>query len=377
MTFLPIVTRELSAASRRRATFWTRMIFAGVAVALAAIVLAFISVTQPRPGIGAGVFQALSGLGFAFCALAGVFLTADALSEEKREGTLGLLFLTDLRGYDVVFGKLFATSLTAFHGVLALFPVLALTSILGGVTAGEFWRMTLVFLNTLFLSLTAGLWVSTLSRDSPRAMAATVLLLLAIVILPPGLNRALSFTSKHLPPAILQFSPLWGWQQCFDPPYGTRPWDFWRCALSVQAMSWTFLLVAAALLTRVWQEGRHMPWSRATPFALTPARLARSAAERCRWMAPNPIRWLARRGPIPLGAYWLGFALLGGLQLLVLSLPDLAGKIGWIASPPCFAPPWRSRPAASSSNCAAPARSNCSCVHRCLTHSSWTGRGMR
>ena len=28
--------------------------------------------------------------------------TADSLSAEKREGTLGLLFLTDLRGYDVV-----------------------------------------------------------------------------------------------------------------------------------------------------------------------------------------------------------------------------------------------------------------------------------
>ena len=29
-------------------------------------------------------------------------VTADALSSEKRNGTLGLLFLTDLKGYDIV-----------------------------------------------------------------------------------------------------------------------------------------------------------------------------------------------------------------------------------------------------------------------------------
>ena len=75
--------------------------------------------------------------------LAGIFTTADCLSEEKREGTLGLLFLTDLKGYDIVLGKIVAASVNWFFGLLALFPVLALSLLMGGVAPGEFWRKIL------------------------------------------------------------------------------------------------------------------------------------------------------------------------------------------------------------------------------------------
>src|SRR5207245_2009309 len=103
------------------------------------------------------LFVAFGVLALAFCLLAGIFLTADCLSEEKREGTLGLLFLTNLRSYDVVLGKLLATSLHSFYGLLAIFPVLGLPLMMGGVTLGEFWRVILVLIVTLFLSLALGL----------------------------------------------------------------------------------------------------------------------------------------------------------------------------------------------------------------------------
>ena len=60
--------------------------------------------------VGTGIFGVLKWMGMIYACGAGVFLTADCLSEEKREGTLGLLFLTDLRGHDVALGKLLATS---------------------------------------------------------------------------------------------------------------------------------------------------------------------------------------------------------------------------------------------------------------------------
>jgi ABC-type transport system involved in multi-copper enzyme maturation permease subunit len=336
VTFLPIVVRELNVASRRKATFWTRMIFAGLAVVIATLTLLYVGVLQPRPGLGAGVFRALSGLGFAFCALAGVFLTADALSEEKREGTLGLLFLTDLRGYDVVLGKLLATSLTAFYGVFALFPVLALTLILGGVTAGEFWRMTLVFLNTMFLSLAAGLFVSALGREAQRALGVTGLLLLAMVVLPPVLDFGLSIASSRLPVAVLQFSPLWGWMRSFDGPYGGSRGDFWRSLVAVHTSGWALLGLAAVLLPRVWQEGQATLFRRSSSPALTPAGLARRAEQQRRLMMPNPISWLARRGPVPAWMHWIGFALLAGLLAFANALfgsaaaGPLASITGWV-----------------------------------------------
>src|SRR5690242_21503418 len=94
--------------------------------------------------VGGRMFATLSFLIAIFCGLEGLRYTADCLSEEKREGTLGLLFLTDLKGYDVVLGKLAATSLNALYGLIAIIPVLAIPLLLGGVSIGEFWRMTLV-----------------------------------------------------------------------------------------------------------------------------------------------------------------------------------------------------------------------------------------
>ena len=53
--------------------------------------------------------------------------------EEARAPAL----LTDLSGYDVVFGKLAATSLRSFCGLLAILPVLAIPLLLGSVTGKE------------------------------------------------------------------------------------------------------------------------------------------------------------------------------------------------------------------------------------------------
>src|SRR6185436_15739303 len=104
MTFLPIVQRELSLASRRAGTYWTRF---WAAALVGGITLAMIMGNRgTNVRIGQIMFSILTVIGFGYALLGGVRFTADCLSEEKREGTLGLLFLTDLRGYDVVLGKL-------------------------------------------------------------------------------------------------------------------------------------------------------------------------------------------------------------------------------------------------------------------------------
>src|SRR6516162_6600631 len=137
MSLLPIVERELRVASRRKSTFWMRTL-----LALAVVVIWFLLLLTSNSSTaekGSILFIAIGVLALGFGLLAGIFLTADCLSEENREGTLGLLFLTDLEGYDVVMGKLIATSLHAAYSLVAVLPVLALPLMMGGVTAGEFW----------------------------------------------------------------------------------------------------------------------------------------------------------------------------------------------------------------------------------------------
>src|SRR5947209_6178624 len=102
MTFLPVVQRELRLASRRRNTYWMRII---AAVAALAISTGFLSISalagSGMRNLGHPLLATLAWLAAGAAACAGLFFTSDSLSQEKREGTLGLLFLTDLRGYDV------------------------------------------------------------------------------------------------------------------------------------------------------------------------------------------------------------------------------------------------------------------------------------
>src|SRR5262249_679085 len=147
-------------------------------------IVTVIEVSKNALGIvpGSVLFEILKWMSFPCVCLAGVFLTSDCLSEEKREGTLGLLFLTDLRGYDVVFGKLLANSLRAVFGLLAIFRVIGLTLLMGGVSAGEFWRMMLLLANTVFFSLALGVFISSISRDALKAMNGTLLVCLLFVL---------------------------------------------------------------------------------------------------------------------------------------------------------------------------------------------------
>ena len=137
MTFLPIVERELRVAARKRSTFWLRVVAALVALIIAGgfLITAMVGSLPFGPSsFGKGLFTVLTWLSLAVTLSAGLFFTSDCLSEEKREGTLGFLLLTDLRGYDVVFGKLLATSLRSICALLAVFPILAVTLLMGGVS---------------------------------------------------------------------------------------------------------------------------------------------------------------------------------------------------------------------------------------------------
>ena len=138
MTLFPIVQRELLVASRRPGAFWARLVAAAVAVAVGAINLWYHGEWTGGTRIGRELFDTLAFVGYLFCLAAGPLFTADVLSEERRDGSLGLLFLTDLRSYDIVGGKLVAASVTALFSAMAALPVLAIPIRLGGVRLIEF-----------------------------------------------------------------------------------------------------------------------------------------------------------------------------------------------------------------------------------------------
>jgi ABC-type transport system involved in cytochrome c biogenesis permease component len=316
MMLLPIVDRELRVASRRATTYWLRF-----SLVLVGSVLWFLLLTMLPSGLplqrGKMVFVAVATLAFAFCLLAGVFLTSDCLSQEKREGTVGLLFLTELKGYDVVLGKLLATSLHAIYGLLAVFPLLGLAMLVGGVTAGEFWRITLVLLVTLFCSLSAGMLVSAVSRETREAMSLCLLVIaiLAGVPLLLSFGARLAFVHYRLTASLFLWpSPIAAYRSAFDGQFSSPQGSlaFWGALLTISLLSAITLALACHSLPQRWAERSQPVRMRRYRDLWLRLRLAPCGgfARRSVGLDANPFFWLTTRDPRPRLLAW---ALLGGL----------------------------------------------------------------
>ena len=310
MTFLPIVQRELTEASRRRGTYWIRVGAAAVGLAIGGLMLLTRHGAQPSE-MGMSIFVPLAIASFIYTLLIGVFRTADCLSEEKREGTLGLLFLTDLKGYDIVVGKLAATSLNAFYGVLALFPVMAIPLLAGGVTIGDFKWVVTVSLNNLFFSLAVGMFCSAISRDERRAM---VLAFLIIFFFAGGLPLFGAILCNWLDAwehywVFLIASPGFDCVGAFeDLRKQTKAFQLFETSvIFVHAMSWCLLGASCLIVPRTWQDKgttpaalrRRMFWHR-----LGHGSSEWRAALRRRLLAINPFLWLAGRDRMKRASVW-------------------------------------------------------------------------
>ena len=320
MTFLPIVERELRVAARRRGTYWVRL-----AVAMGAVFIGVpvYFVTQVVLGLspqmtGQYVFQGFSGMMLVYCLLYGRQATADCLSVEKREGTLGLLFLTDLRGVDVVGGKLAATSLGGFYGLVAVFPVLAVTLLLGGISNGEFWRMVLLLVVTFLFTLAIGMFTSALSRDHHRAMAANFLLLLFLVGFLPacGTGLAYVFGSTGLIDSFYFTCPFFAFRWCLDVQYKAASGPFWMTLATMHLLTWVLLLLASVTVRNSWQDrpagsgSRHRGWEgfwRACSYGSQ----ARQERFRARALGINAFYWLAGRASLKPVHVWIFVGLMG------------------------------------------------------------------
>jgi ABC-type transport system involved in cytochrome c biogenesis permease component len=314
MTFLPIVARELRIAARKRNTYLGRI----VAALVASLVVGWEMMTMGRmpymrPSLGPMLFGTLSMFAFVYCLLSGVRATADCISEEKREGTLGLLFLTDLKGYDVVFGKLAATSLNTFYHLLAIFPVMAIPVLLGGVSGQMLYRTIALLLNTLFFSLAAGMFVSAISRGERRAMGAAILLVLFVTGGMPllGVWWNSAFNLQGEPPLLfLIASPGFA----FSKVDGTDGL-FWISLATMHGLAWACLAGASALLPRTWLEKAATPRraqleQKAAAFAFGDA--GNQSHVRRALLDRNPILWLAARNRMDALLLW-GFIAASGL----------------------------------------------------------------
>ena len=340
MISLPIVERELGIASRNLGSWLSRWIIAIVAVCFGGL---WLGMAYSVGGMMKGdvFFAILAWACFVYCLLAGLWTTSDTLTREKTDGTLGLLFLTDLRGYDVVLGKMITASLKSFYGVLAVLPVLALPLLMGGVTNDQFWRTAGALLNILIFSLSMGMFFSALSWSSGRAVFWTFFSLFSVTMLPlihlwlGGTASALNFVS-----------PGFAMANASAPVIGTPAAGFsghWAWLGSGLAVSGMLLVLASWTISHRWRETKLRPQTPSLGERTDGDRLQSSAERQSAILNANPAGWLVWRMRsfrtsrrllmalmITIGLVLPGFVVLAGAGIDDLWI--FMGSLVWVGS---------------------------------------------
>jgi ABC-type transport system involved in multi-copper enzyme maturation permease subunit len=315
MSLLSISERELRVAARKRRTYEIRMSTAIIGLAVCASTLELVTVTGASAIPGDLLFRVLSWITFGSVCITGSLLSADSVSREKREGTLGLLFLANLRGASVALGKLFSHGLIALYSVLGMMPVMAIPLLLGGGDLASLGRAGLAFILTLLIALTIALICSTLCE---RAWTASAAAISSMAVLTIGIPLAVTWL------VALGYKESGSWIGRLSPSYllSMSSWTaqnlsvnhFWT-ALGLQTAGLAVAIVCLfRLLSGAWQDrpisaGTHpsrRAWNR---FRYGSGK--RRLLLRKNLLGRNPLLWLSARQPYPSSAFVLFIGLVG------------------------------------------------------------------
>ena len=293
MNPFPIVGRELLVASRRRETQVIRFVTALTAiVVLAWMLIVMLMDNAPPHQFSQIIFGVIAGFAFFFCNLAGVRLTADTLSEEKRNGTLGLLFLTNLRGLDVVLGKMSACSLQAVFGLMAVAPVMMVPLLMGGVDPAEVGRMVGVLFAALFMSLSVGMACSAQFKVTRAAIGMTFLVILLLNFGLPIISIVLdayNYINSSESQFLACFSSGAMFPLAFSGNFSGNSHFFYQSLATALGVGVVSLGFSVWRTPRAWQDRE------AKPSAIAKLRPAEAISRRTKLLDDNPAYWLGAR----------------------------------------------------------------------------------
>ena len=314
MTILPIAAREARAFSRRSRSYHLRWIFGllGFLGILFALWLARYTSSQ-----GDFVFNALACVAQLYCTFAGVIAAADTISAERREQTLGLLFLTDLKPKDVLLGKLISSAAGSLFGLFAILPFLVLPVLMGGISGERFLLLALNLANTLFLSISFAFVASSLFKQGWATLTVGISVMLLSSIILPVVFEWFDFDDSHwvfTPTAAL--GVLWEWPT-------TELQLFWRCLAFHHVLAWLNFAFCAARLVYIWRDRpRTIREQKRFEFLNVFRFGSRQARQKLRTklLDQSPLAWLANREQISSFGLLIFFAAFGFIFLLLLFL---------------------------------------------------------
>ncbi len=319
---------------RNARTQW--QLAARLAGALTLFSMVMLGLTSNRSG-GRSLFIWLFALGIAGVLTRGFGLTADLFSEERRNGTLGLLILTGLRPLEVFGYKLLGAVMLSSYALLGGLPFFAIPFLAGGVPLSQFLCALVFLANALFFCVAVGLLASVIHRDGGQAQFTAQALAALLCAATPTVHWFASLAGRPSAMAAnwLALSPAYPGYLVFSGFAKGSPHLFWLGSDTTLVYSLAALLLAALILQRTWRDsvvasapaGWRQRWQ-------ARARGGRKWREqlRARLLAEEPFCWLAARDRPPV---LLAYAVVVLAAALWLAACVAAGP-RWLRPPNAF-----------------------------------------
>jgi ABC-type transport system involved in multi-copper enzyme maturation permease subunit len=247
----PVFCYECLANSRRWQTYALRSV--GVAALLFAMTTIAMSSMQ-RAGnsareyanLGEAYFIAMIGVELFLVLLVAPAATAGAICLDRGRGTLAHMLMTDLSDAEIVLGKLAARLVPVFGLVACTWPVLALSSLLGGIDPIALTLAFAIILAVAVLGCTMALALSVWANKSHEVILATYAVFIVGLLLWPVWSFV-SMPGQVAPAWTLLANPFY---IAFVPYADPGKLDFWH-----YVTFFSVALGASALLTvlAIWR----------------------------------------------------------------------------------------------------------------------------
>lgn len=263
--------------------------------------------------------------------------TVGIFAEERRNQTLGLLFLCGIHPVELFLSKTLGAALVSFSRLLIIYPFFAIAFLGGGISLEAFIATTISLPVLLLFVFSVCVLASVLCEEESTAMFVAVLIGLGLCF---GPSLVFSFADHWVNTSQATFSlvaftpaqPVFFAMSKFTTT-GATLGDFWLATIISIAWSTLILFIAGYVLNRVWQDkpatapgnSLYAKWNeRFKRIAHGDAASRKQLA--LRWNDTNPYVWLATRDRWPVTLAWI---VAGSVMILWLIL-YLFWPIGWI-----------------------------------------------
>jgi hypothetical protein len=284
---------------------------------LASVLFLVIAYAGDVRKVGLFLYYALFGFGLFQAAIMPGDISAENLGEERRNGTLGLLFLSGLRSWEIFLGQLAGGLMIALNRLLALLPCLLLPFVMHAIPWSGYVATVQTLLCWAVLCLGVRVFSATIFVD---ASASELFSQASLVVFGGGAHLLSAFnrllTGAPLPPGLLHYSPansifiLCKYFGAATPAQVLLPNSM---TLGIAIL---LFLAAGVILRRSWRDQVYGNSGVGWRAWIAEWRRWHRAKVRALWLEKAPYAWLASRNLSAFKAPALALALILFLWLL-------------------------------------------------------------